>query len=76
MKDFAGRIISFEESGKNYLQRDRENQVRRELRIFQFFVLGFHLISRSFRNLLKSLLNFDAPNPETLSAIREQRPSD
>ena len=30
---------------------------------------------RSFRNLLKSLLNFDDPNPETLSAICEQRPS-
>lgn len=56
MKDFAGRINSFEESGKNYLQRDRENQVRRELRIFQFFVLGFHLISRSFRNLLNRCL--------------------
>ena len=43
-----------------------------------FLCQGLRRVSshlRSFRNL-KSLLNFDAPNPETLSAIRVQRPSD
>ena len=48
VKDFTGRIISFEKSGKNYLQRVRGTQVWRELRIFQFFVLGLHLISKKF----------------------------
>ena len=43
---------------------------------FSFLSQGFISSLRSFLNLLKSLLNFDAPNPETLSAIREQRPSD
>ena len=48
VKDFTGRIISFEKSGKNYLQRVRGTQVWRELRIFKFFVPRFHLISKKF----------------------------
>lgn len=76
VKDFTGRMHSFihsfylKSSGKNYLRRDRGNQVWRELS--QVFISSL----RSFRNLLKSLLNFGAPNPGTLSAIREQTPSD
>lgn len=75
MKDFTGRIISFEKSGKN-CKTIGEIKYGENCGYFSFLSQGFISSLRSFLNLLKSLLNFDAPNPETLSAIREQRPSD